>query len=343
MEQGEIPAAVHEAFAAHWGPAPAIRAVPDGLVNRTWAVGDPPAFALQCLAPLFDAADNARSAEAAALLAAAGLPTPRHLPTAEGAPGLIAADGRVWRLTPWLAGRTRHRLDVPAQARSAAALLARFHRILAAAPATARWPVSRFHDTEQRMADLVASREASGDDDMRALADAILTCWRKEVAPLRTSLPARPGHGDPKISNFLFTGDEAVAVLDLDTVARQPVDDDLGDALRSWCNPAGEDTAEARLNPDLFESALAGYLPEGGLSDAERSALVPGLARIALELAARFCADAADGHYFAWSPTVAPDARAHNLLRARGQLSLCRSVLEMRRRLEGAIRAQTPG
>ncbi len=336
MQDEPIPAGVRAAFRAWWDTDAAVVPVADGLVNRTWAVGGPPRFALQRLAPLFGPAENARAAEAARLLLAGGLDAPEVLPTAGGAPGHVDRDGRVWRLTRWRPGRTRHRLTRLAQARSAGALLAGFHRLLAAAPEAARWPESRFHDTRRRMADLADSRE-SGDDAQRRLADTILALWEDRVAPIAVALPARPGHGDPKISNLLFDGDTARTVLDLDTVARMPVDDDLGDALRSWCNPQGEDCETIALEPALFEAALAGYLPVAEPTREERAAIVPGLARIALELAARFCADAAHGTYFAWSPAVAPDAPSHNLLRARGQLSLCRDVLARRAALEAVV------
>ena len=38
-----------------------------------------------------------------------------------------------------------------------------------------------------------------------------------------------------------------------------PIALELGDALRSWCNPATEDASDARFVPAYFESAVAGY------------------------------------------------------------------------------------
>src|SRR5690606_30561490 len=85
-------------------------------------------------------------------------------------------------------------------------------------------------------------------------------------------------HGDLKISNLLFDDAraEAHALVDLDTVGRMPLWQELGDAWRSWCNPGGEDQAAARFDLALFAAALDGWL--GALSAPllaeERRALV---------------------------------------------------------------------
>ena len=59
-------------------------------------------------------------------------------------------------------------------------------------------------------------------------------------------LTERPMHGDPKINNVLLdnaTG-QAVSLIDLDTVKPGLVQYDLGDCLRSGCNPSGEETTD---------------------------------------------------------------------------------------------------
>ena len=54
--------------------------------------------------------------------------------------------------------------------------------------------------------------------------------------------------------------------------------------------------------------------------------IVVGLETVCVELAARFCVDAFDDAYFGWDPSRFPSRRAHNLVRARGQLALGRAV-----------------
>ena len=111
-------------------------------------------------------------------------------------------------------------------------------------------------------------------------------------------------HGDPKISNFIFDPDtdEAIGLVDLDTVASMPIVLELGDAFRSWCNPLGEDTTETTFSLPFFHAAIGGYArgAPGLLSEDEWQALPDATLTIALELAARFAADALQESYFGW-------------------------------------------
>jgi len=99
---------------------------------------------------------------------------------------------------------------------------------------------------------------------------------------------------------------------------------ELGDAWRSWCNRAGEDATEARLDLEVMRASLDGYregLP-GGLDAETRRALVLGVEWVSLELAARFATDALLESYFGWDARRYPGRGEHNLVRARGQWSL---------------------
>ena len=65
-----------------------------------------------------------------------------------------------------------------------------------------------------------------------------------EDARAQGRLRLRPMHGDPKVNNVMLdtaTG-QAVALVDLDTVKPGLVHYDIGDCLRSGCNPLGEET-----------------------------------------------------------------------------------------------------
>ena len=95
---------------------------------------------------------------------------------------------------------------------------------------------------------------------------------------------------------------QAICLLDLDTMGPMSIDVELGDAWRSWCNPAGEDEGSAHLDLSLFEASASAYLAHHSLSPQEREGLVPGVERIALELAARFAIDALEERYFGFDP-----------------------------------------
>jgi Ser/Thr protein kinase RdoA (MazF antagonist) len=161
--------------------------------------------------------------------------------------------------------------------------------------------------------------------EAREIADAILELWRSWSGNLH--LPPRHAHGDLKISNLRFDdAGRGVCLLDLDTLSRLPLDVELGDAWRSWCNPVGEDRVETSVRLETLAAAIAGYREVRSVNRIEREALVGALERIALELAARFCKDAVEDRYFGWSPERFPSRIAHNLFRARGQLNLARSA-----------------
>ena len=337
-----------KAALAHYADAQSLRQqltpMRGSLVNQTWAVGRPPRFALQRVAPIFGDAENVRIEAIGRRLAAAGVGAPTLIRTDSGELSLEGDGGRHWRLLTWLPGTSHHLLPSAAHGKSAAALLARFHDALCGSPEGEALPVSHFHDTPARMATLeqilTQGRRASVAKGVDRLGVTILSAWREWQATAPAP-PPRPGHGDLKLSNFLFDADRplATALIDFDTLGRYGLDAELGDALRSWCNPTGEDTDRPGFETASFEAAVAGYLGQSQTIRAdERALIVHGLGRIALELAARFLIDAVEDQYFAWNPAIAPSRRAHNLLRAKGQLALWHHIVEGRRQLEQLVR-----
>jgi hypothetical protein len=58
---------------------------------------------------------------------------------------------------------------------------------------------------------------------------------------------------------------------------------------------------------------------------------------VCVELAARFCVDAVEDRYFGWDSERFSSRREHNLVRARGQLALARSVIADRDALDDAV------
>lgn len=314
-----------------------------GLINETFLVraAGRPLGALQRLNTRIFAPVVHEDIEAVtAHLAARGLATPRLLRTRDDALWATDSEGGIWRLLSWVGDRTVNgplRLD---EARSAGLLVARFHTAAADLRHEFRSIRGGFHDTERHLATLTAAlaRHPAHHhrDAVRSLADALFAAWAGWRPP--HPLPARVVHGDLKVSNVRFAGSTARALIDLDTLGRGTLDAELGDALRSWCNPAGEDSSP-RFDLDLFSAALTGYA--AGALEAERAggrgpteeeweSLVPGLERIALELAARFAADALDESYFGWCPERFASRGDHNLARARGQLALAAAVRQSR-------------
>src|SRR6185437_7682587 len=111
-------------------------------------------------------------------------------------------------------------------------------------------------------------------------------------------------------------------------LGRQTIAFELGDAMRSWCNPHPEDAGRAHFDLDVFTAAMRGYRDGARalLAPDEWPSIVIGLETVCVELAARFCVDIFDDRYWGWDPSRFPSRRAHNLIRARGQLALARDV-----------------
>jgi Ser/Thr protein kinase RdoA (MazF antagonist) len=167
-----------------------------------------------------------------------------------------------------------------------------------------------------------------------------------EAAAALPPLPAAPErivHGDPKISNLLFAADadRALCLIDLDTLSRMAVALELGDAIRSWCNPATEDAASARFVRPFYDAAVLGYAEAapGFLTSDEWGAIPRGALTITVELAARFCADALRESYFGWNRARYESASAHNQARVLGQLKLAAGIRAELAALEDATAA----
>lgn len=304
-----------------------------GLINQTWLVTDTGAerYVLQCLNPVFPAAVNLDIHAVTRHLRLRGLRTPLLVPTRDGGLWIQWQDG-TWRLMTYVEGVTMDSLGSPAQARAAGSLLGCFHTALTTLDHGFSNPRLGVHDTARHLghlAEALAGGRGHRDyADIAPVAERILGA--AEAMPALPPTADRVVHGDPKINNLVFDAarEHALCLVDLDTVGPMPLPLELGDAFRSWCNPAGEDRLASRFDTGLFTAALEGYAraTAGWLTPAEADAMVPATRRIVLELAARFCADALQERYFGWDPDRFPTRSAHNLVRARGQLALAASL-----------------
>ncbi len=328
----------------HWPSLASGRLAPmgGGLINVTLRViaEDGERYVLQRLHPIFDGVLHRDIEAVTARLAARGLATPRLVRTGEGA--LWVEEEGVWRVQTHLPGHTVHRVSGPAMAREAGALLGGFHGALDGLD-------HEFHFVRQAHGLAMHAdrlRLAVASHSHHRLASAVAPVAEDLLAlsagqPDFADLPRRITHGDPKISNVLFVppAHRAHAFVDLDTLGRLDLPTELGDAFRSWCNPAGEDAGEPVLDLALLEAALEGYasVARGWVEPDEVALLVTGLLVICTELACRFAADALSESYFGWDAERFPTRGDHNLHRARVQLTLARSVEARRPEAEDIV------
>ena len=339
-----FPEGVRRAWAGlAWSKAEALEG---GLINRTWMVPSGRAeesVVVQRVSDIFDPRIHENIDAVATALCEAGVQTPTLVKTDGGALWIEVPEG-TFRVLTRVAGRCAPTLSSVAAATSVGRLLARFHGSLEGLSHEFVGMRGGVHDTARHLQALARAVEQGADhplyDDVTALNEAILGC----VADLpEVSLSVMiVGHGDPKAANVIFNEEltDAVALIDLDTVGPIALAHEFGDALRSWCNRAGEDHPTPEVDVEVHAAAVQGYFEGSGgrLSNDRRSevadALRLGLPWICLELSARFAADALEERYFGWDAAAFPSRGAHNLWRARGQLALAQSALgcEGRRR-----------
>jgi Ser/Thr protein kinase RdoA (MazF antagonist) len=336
MATPAVPATVLEA----WGLADAsLEPISVGLINRTLvATHGETRLVLQRLHPVFAATVNLDIAAVTAHLAGKGVLTPRIVPTDTGALWHEAEDG-VWRALTWIPGRVVATPTGPAMAHAAGALVARFHRAVADLEHAFHFTRPGAHDTARHLAHLAEVVRTHTRHDLfeavRPVAERILA--QGATLPPIPALPTRIIHGDLKLTNIVFDDalTEAVALVDLDTLAHGTIAVELGDALRSWCNPGGESDPTARVDVTVFAAAVQGYAAEAPdlLTSAEAAAIAAGTETITLELAARFCADALEETYFGWDATRFARRGEHDRVRALSQLCLTESIRDCREEL----------
>jgi hypothetical protein len=311
---------------AAWGwQAAEVAELAGGLINATCAVrlGGEPIAVLQRLHPLFAGEVNLDIDAVTAHLAARGMTTPRLVRTRDGRAWHEHA-GRVWRALSWVEGATVHTVPDPAWAEAGGALVGQFHRAIADLAHDYAFTRAGVHDTAAHLARLADHVAAGGDAEAVELGREIL--GEVPGLPAMPAVPRRHCHGDLKISNLLFAAPpvRGVCLVDLDTLGPSTMAFELGDAMRSWCNPHREDAGRVTFDLATFAAAIGGFraVADAIVTADEKTAIVVGLETVCLELAARFAIDVFRDDYFGWDPARFPSRRAHNLVRAHGQLAL---------------------
>jgi Ser/Thr protein kinase RdoA (MazF antagonist) len=165
-----------------------------------------------------------------------------------------------------------------------------------------------------------------------------------EKALAAGELTTRTIHGDPKVDNIMideFTG-YGIGIIDLDTAKPGLLHYDFGDALRSACNPAGEDEldlADVFFDVDLCRAIVSGYLAQAKdiLTEADRYYLFDAIRLLAFELGLRFFQD-----YLAGDTYFKVRFEGHNLNRARVQFKLCESIEANEKAIRAALTHPAP-
>lgn len=246
--------------------------------------------------------------------------------------------GGIWRCYNFIEGcRTYDIVENTRQAYQAAHAFGSFQDLVSdISPEEIEETIPHFHNTPMRYARLM---EVAKQDAMGRLAQAQeeLDFIRERqsivshLIDLRDAgeLPVRITHNDTKINNVMIDteSDEAVCVIDLDTVMPGLSLYDFGDLVRSAVSSAAEDEqdlSKVDVRIPTFEALAQGYLEacdcliEREIEEMPFSAIL-----MTLEVGMRFLTDYLEGDIY-----FKTRHERHNLDRARTQLRLVKLLEE---------------
>ena len=265
------------------------------------------------------------------------------IPTRDGRDFFEDERGNVWRCLTYIGGaRAYATVQSDRHAEECGLAVGHFLSLVSDMdPARLRQTIPGFHVTSEYLRQFDAAPKDGLDPALARFVDE-----RREAATLleraeaNGELTRRVIHGDPRINNILI-GDadgQAMAMIDLDTSCGGLVQMDVGDAVRSICNPAGEDyreLADVRFKTDVFGAFMRGFMREarGFLMPEDVEYLYPAIRLLPFELGLRFLTDHLNGDRYFKVPQ-----RGQNLHRAIGQFRLCelieKSEAEIRKTIE---------
>jgi len=201
------------------------------------------------------------------------------------------------------------------------------------------WRLQQFNDALSNGVD-VRIRETDSEINMLKARQDEMRIIRKLGS--EGKIPLRIVHHDTKINNVLYSADEqALCVIDLDTVMPGYVHDDFGDAIRTFTNTGEEDDPDlsrVSMNIQYFKAFARGFLGVAGpmLNGAEKEYLALSARVMTYMQVLRFLTDYLNGdtYYRIHHP-------AHNLQRARAQMELLFSMEEQYGEMRRIVREVT--
>jgi hypothetical protein len=152
-------------------------------------------------------------------------------------------------------------------------------------------------------------------------------------------LPLRITHNDTKCNNVLFNNrDEAVCVIDLDTVMPGVMAYDFGDAIRTATTSHNEDEKDidkVRFNREAFDLFTKNYIQQirSFATEDELLSLSNTVSYISFLLGLRFLIDHVAGDVY-----FKTKYRGHNLIRARNQFRFVEILEENQSWIEQVVR-----
>lgn len=275
-------------------------------------------------------------------------------PARAGGSWVEDAKGAVWRCYNHIEGcMTYDVVENTRQAYQAARAFGSFQDLVSDLdPDSITETIPNFHHTRKRFERLMEVAKA----DPKGRLESVRTEFefiqqRESLTDLLLDLvdagkiPVRVTHNDTKINNVMIDADtdEAVCVIDLDTVMPGLALYDFGDLVRSATSPAAEDETDlskVEMQMPMFEALVEGYLDAAGefINDTEVEYLPHSGKLMTLEVGIRFLTDFLEGDiYFKTHHPL------HNLDRCRTQLKLVASIESREKEMQSFVRKVRKG
>ncbi len=258
------------------------------------------------------------------------------IPSVEGKPCAIDAEGNFWRVYPFIEGaRGYDQIETDEQAWQAARAFGEFQKLAATLGGERlHETIPDFHHTPRRLEALEAAiaRDSAGrvaevEAEIEFARSHAADCGRVVGLIAEGVIPERVVHNDTKLNNVLLdeVTAEGVCIIDLDTTMPGSVLYDFGDMVRTATPTSFEDDPDptgAGVRLDRFEALVRGYLSSATfLNQAERDNLAFSGKLITVELGIRFLTDYLDGDVY-----FKIKRQGHNLDRCRSQFAFVRAL-----------------
>ena len=245
----------------------------------------------------------------------------------------LKVENEVWRLVPYVKNSISYnRVSSLNQVKSAASCLGEFyHHLSDFNTENLSITLPNFHH-----GNLIIKKfeEAllNGEKERLLTVKALINEIEKELPILNkwdqvcNSIPKRVIHYDTKINNFLFdkTTDEVLALIDLDTIMPGCVLSDIGDMIRTYSNPVGEESKEIEMvvcNMEIINTIIEEFTKKVALEQEEIENLFFGGMAITLMQSVRFLTDYLNGDSY-----YKTSYKDQNLVRAKNQWALYKSL-----------------
>ena len=248
----------------------------------------------------------------------------------------LKVKNKVWRLMPYVKNSMSYnRVSSLVQVKSAATCLGEFYHLLSDFNAeNLTITLTNFHNGNS-ITKKFKKAILNGDKKKLLLTGSLINEIEKEWPILKkwdevcNSLPKRVVHYDTKINNFLFDKktDEVLALIDLDTLMPGCVLSDIGDMIRTYSNPLGEESKEIEkviCNMEVINTIIQAFTNKAALQKEEIENLFFGGMAITLMQSVRFLTDYLNGDSY-----YKTSYKDQNLVRAKNQWALYQSMKEI--------------